>query len=192
MSDIDFNLRDVIRSIIATNSKVWPIDEVVVEVVDIIDGDDLREALRQALPCLIREILAEHRPQGRIGLPARNVTGRHEIRQPAARHRDYLESPFNRPPATQTNGSRKGSEIRNAWQRVLDAPYAVAGGDHKRLGDCTYEDLYWMAGQLDIQSSDLQSRARGFRELAMLINDHDVTTIRELPAEVLMNALGGK
>lgn len=201
MSEDRFNLRDVIRSIIASNSKIWPIDEVVIEVVDTLDGDDLREALRQALPCLVREILAEHRPQGRIGLPTHNVTGRREVRPPAAHHpvgrsRSITGSSRgsfdNVTSTTPMNGSRKGNEIRDAWQRVLDARYAVAGGDHKRLGDCTYNDLFFMANQLDVQSADLQSRARGFRELAMLINDYDVSTLRELPAEVLMNTLGGK
>ncbi|WP_141576187.1 hypothetical protein [Actinomadura sp. WMMA1423] len=85
--------------------------------------------------------------------------------------------------------SRKGAEIRDGWQRHLDAEYPVQAG-YKKLGDCTYEDLYFLAAERDKQAESLKAHGRYFRGLAGLLVDHDVKTLRELPVEVQMQAVG--
>lgn len=96
-------------------------------------------------------------------------------------------------PATRPRviSSRKGSEIRDGWQKHLEAEYPVPSG-YKKFGDCTYEDLYFLAAERDKQAENLKQHGRYFRGLAGLLVDHDVKTLRELPVEVQMQAVGSR
>jgi hypothetical protein len=66
----------------------------------------------------------------------------------------------------------------------------VGGSEWKFLGECTYEDLQFIAGRLDRQAEMHRSKAAGMRSLAAAMTEHDVATVRDLPAELLMNSLG--
>ena len=181
-SETEINIRRVIRD---TAADLDGIDFAVIAdaVVDRVPPHLMREALRQALPLLVRDVMADYRP--------RSITRSTRAPQPQTGPRRVLGSGAPSPSPT-LSGSRKGSEIRDAWQRVLEAPYSIAPGRQKRLGDCGYDDLQYVAEQLDVLAERNRRRAAGFRELAALLTDHDRSIVRDLPADVLIQALGAK
>lgn len=177
-SATEIQVRGVIREV-SVDMDINDPAAIIEAVVDRIPPHLLREALRQALPPLIRDVLTEHRPRGPLARPLPSRSGGGAQRRLVG----------GGAPSPHLSGSRKGSEIRDAWQKVLEAPYSTASG-HKRLGDCGYDDLQYMAKQLDVLAERNARRARGFREMAALLTDHSAPTVRNLPAEVLVQALG--
>lgn len=191
----DFNLRAIIREVVDSSPYANP-GQIAATVAERIPKNKAREALDQSLRFFVRQVMSEERPHGPIAGPSRVGVRPAGSSSAASPLPGLSETPSAAPqtasgsPATFT-GSRKGSEIRDAWQSVLESKYSTGDG-WKSLGDCTYDDLQGMAAFLDKQADQKQARARGWRELAALMTDHEVQILRDLPAEVLMNALGGK
>lgn len=214
MPSPDFNLRRLIRNAASGHDLTAGIGaiaaDVATDVAGLVPDEHLRQALREALPLLVREVLTENRPRGPVGggssyhpvTPSRPGSG---STNPA------VATPFNTPvpagvgvsppqsprqvtgggaPSPKYSGAKPGSQIRDAWQRHLKALYPVESGNSKQLGDCTYDDLWFIAGQRDQQADDLKASARGFRKLAALLTDQHAATVRDLPAADLMQALG--
>lgn len=191
----DFNLRAIIREVVDSSPYANP-GQIAATVAERIPKNKVRDALDQSLRFFVRQVMSEERPHGPIAGPSRvgvRPAGSSSTASPLPGLAETLSSASQAAggaPAKFTGG-RKGSEIRDAWQSVLEAKYSTGDG-WKSLGDCTYDDLQGMAVFLDTQAQQKQARARGWRELAALMTDHDVQILRDLPAEVLMNALGGK
>ncbi len=165
----EFSMRQMIHEVI-TELDTINVEKIIEETLTRVPNELLLQALGQVLHYAVRDVLTQYRPRGAVAVP-QQLSGRFKVQHP------------------QLTSTRKGDEIRNAWQRTLDAPYA-AEHETKRLGDCDYEDLYFIAYKLDKLAEDNQRRARGFREIAHLLTEHNAETVRKLPATVLMNALG--
>ena len=164
-----FNIRATIRKIAASSTIRNP-SVLAEEIVRQIPPEELLDVLRTALMPLVREVIAEDRPHGTF------TTG------------------FGRPQAggairSPSSGSAKVAAIRDGWQDRLRARYSV-DGEWKFLGECTYEDLQAISRSLDLQAERYRSKAAGLRSLAALLTEHDAPTVRDLPAEKLMVALG--
>jgi hypothetical protein len=166
----DFSLRAVIRQV-ATRSTIRDPDALADEIMRQIPSEHFLDALRAAIKPMVREVISEERPHGTF---TRGV-GRAST-QPAI--------------STPTRGSMKVTAIRDGWQDHLRARYSVERGEWKFLGECTYEDLQFIAARLDRQAEMHASKARGMRSLAAALTDHDAETVRDLPPAFLMTALG--
>ena len=165
----EFNLRALVRDV-ARHSTIRNPDDLAEEVARRIPAEFWPDALKMALKPLVREVISEARPHGTF------KTGYARPSQSAAI-------------TTPSRGSVKVAAIRDGWQESLRARYATADG-HKFLGECTYDDLMYIAGELDRQAEARASKARGLRSLAYALTEHDAATVRDLPAETLMVALG--
>jgi hypothetical protein len=166
----DFNLRSVVRQV-ARNSTLRDPRQLADEVLRRIPQEELLNVLRDALLPLVREVVSADRPHG-VHTTGPGRSQKHSaIGQPSA-------------------GSWKVGAIRDGWQEHLRARYSTEGGVYKFLGECTYEDLQFIAGRLDHQAETYRSKAAGMRVLASMLTDHEVATVRDLPAERLMVALG--
>jgi hypothetical protein len=190
----DFNLRAIIREAMGTAPYANP-GQIAAVVSKRIPKDKVQEALDQSLRFFVRQVMSEERPHGPISGPSRVGAGSPGsavgATQPSGGTETSAADPKPNGSQSKFTGSRKGSEIRDAWQAVLESKYSTGDG-WKSLGDCTYDDLQGMASFLDKQADQKQARARGWRELAALMTDYDVQILRDLPAEVLMKTLGGK
>lgn len=162
MTDMtDLNLRHLVQEVTASATSVeWA--DIAADVLNRIDNDDLRAALAQALPAYIRYTAVSARAPGRVTPPS-TVPG--------------------------LPGSWKVQGIREGWQRRKEEIYATAEG-HKRLGDFTYADLLYQSGICSRQAKQKLSKAKGWRDLADLMEAEGVATVRDLPAEMLMTTLG--
>lgn len=165
----DFNLRALVRTVARTSTIRNP-DDLAEEIARRIPAEHWPDALKIALKPMVREVISEDRPHGTF------TTG----------HGRPSQSPAI---STPSRGSVKVAAIRDGWQESLRARYATAEG-HKFLGECTYEDLQFIAGRLDHQAEAYASKARGLRSLARALTEHEAATVRDLPAQLLMVSLG--
>lgn len=156
----DFNLRALVRDVMDNSTLKTP-DEIATEVAKRIPKACVAAALQQSLRTFARQVISEERPHGRHGVSA-PVSSR----------------------------SSKVAGIRDGWQRKLRARYHVGEGAYEFLGECTAENLIFIASDLDEQAARKQTRARGFRRLAEALGEHGADRVKDLPAELLMNSLG--
>ena len=126
--------------------------------------DDPRAALSEAMPLLVRAVLKER------------ATG-----------------PVNPPQSTSVLPvrSHKVASVRDAWRRRLEETYSLGhdGSSWKRLGDMTPDDLDWLAGASERLANAHHARAKGWRDLAALIQAEGVACVRDLPEDVLAESL---
>ena len=165
-----FNLRGLVRQV-AKSSTLRSPDELADEILRRIPQEELLNVLRDALKPLVREVIFEARPHGKF------TTGYGRPSQAAA-----ISAP--------ARGSMKVAAIREGWQETLQARYSVGPGQFKLLRECTYEDLQLIARGMDHRAETFASKARSLRSLASAVLEHDVATVEDLPAEVLMVSLG--
>lgn len=170
----DFSLRALVRQV-ANRSTIRNPDDLAEEIVRQIPPDFLLKALADAIKPMVREVIAEDRPHGVF------------TSSPGRQQKHGAIGSTGPAP-----GSAKVDAIRDGWQRSLRARYSTGPGaeDFKFLGECTYDDLQYIAGQLDQQAERYASKARGLRTLARALTEHKAATVRDLPAETLMTSLG--
>jgi hypothetical protein len=166
----DFNLRAVIREV-AGRSTIRDPDQLADEIMRHIPEESWMDAMRTALKPMVREVISADRPHGTFT-------------------RDYGRPSPSPAISAPSRGSMKVAAIRDGWQDHLRARYAVDGGEWKFLGECTYDDLHFIAQRLDHQAEMHASKARGMRSLAAALTEHEAQTVRDLPPAFLMTALG--
>ena len=118
-TDPEFNLRALVRDVLDHSTLKTP-DEVAAEVAKRIPRTRTADALRQAMRTFVRQVISEERPHGS-----------HAVRPPVGSSR-----------------SSKVAAIRDGWQRKLRARYHVGGGAYEFLGECTAENLIFIASEL--------------------------------------------
>jgi hypothetical protein len=84
------------------------------------------------------------------------------------------------------------SAIRDGWQKRLTDRIHVgeSARDWKLLKFCTYEDLLFAANERRGIADSNAAVARQYDGWARLMNEHEVATFGDLPAEALISALG--
>lgn len=158
-----FDLRALVRDVLRASEQPNP-DWLVEAVLARVPEGEMAEALRQALPSIIREAAARERSANPIA-PSSSMP-------------------------TKAPGSWKVQAIREEWQRALRNRIHVGPGDYKFLGDCTYDDLLFAAAERTAIADKNAAIARSYNALAALLTEHDAKTVRDLPAEVLAPAIG--
>lgn len=155
-----YDLRADVRAVLDSSNLTDP-GEIADKVAESIPASALRAALHVTLRSYVRQVMAETR-----------TNSAPNFRSPAA------------------GRSVKVQAIRDGWQRQLDNRVHVGDSEWKLLGDCTYEDLLACAAEREAIAARNQSMARYYRGLAGLVAEHDTAALRDVPAEVLMPALG--
>jgi hypothetical protein len=115
--------------------------------------------LAEALLPLVRQVLSRDRP------PAGFMQGLGAV------------SPVN---------SARSARVRGIRLAYLNAPYSVGSGRSKQLGDCTAEDLVYIARGLEVQGQKMLQKAEDMRRLALEVEERLVPVVRELPEDILM------
>lgn len=160
----DFNLRTLVRSVLEA-SRSADLGHLADTAFSRIDPADHAEALRQAMRGFVRQVIGEQRADLPAGPPA------HVAPSVAAT-------------------SAKVTAIRDHWQRALRDRLNVGEGSWKFLGDCTADDLLFAAEQRREHAARNRRRAAQLDALRQQLDDHDVATVGDLPAEVLLVSLG--
>lgn len=166
-----FDLRALVRDVCDTSTSADPV-VVMTEVRRRIAQADQGAALEQALLTFVRHMISQRRVLTLGG------------------HQGFETQRFDAPGG---HPSWKVTGIRNAWRATLlrqrlsvgEAPTAW-----KFFGDCTGNDLTYAADVRDQLAVSNALQAQRLRDLAKLLAEHGVTTVKELPDDVLGSALG--
>jgi hypothetical protein len=163
MTESDFNLRALVRTVTAetTSPDNWLIAK---ETARRVPPDHIDAALVEALAEYVRHFQTTLRPRGFGGTSGGGNAN--------------------------SGKSSKVAAIRAAYRRLLEAPYDTATGQ-KYLGDCTAEDLIFIADGLEEQARQNMAKASGFRGLSVVLGERGVARLRDLPDDVLVQHLNG-
>lgn len=172
-----FNLRATINQVIDTTDLAGP-GAVANQVDKLTSDEDLRTAYQQALRKMVVQVFSERR------MSTAFVTDHPQ--SPAAE--DGVEVPRKK---QKYIPSRKGQLIREWWQQVLrDRVHCgPSAADWKLLGDCTFDDLMFAAGERRTQAERQLAKADQYSQLAQLVRDHRVKTVGALPDKLLSETL---
>lgn len=153
---------------------------------DLADGE-LRAALKVALPYLVRDEIRKLRHDAIGKAPDR---GGAEARQWEGMAQPGGEIPKRRQEAAETAAKlraagRKGQQASQARRdheaALLSIPISIRG-EWKALGQCTAEDLHAIADAHQEDADQRAAKAEGYRNLARLVQDAGVATVRGLDA----------
>lgn len=152
----EFSLRAVVQAVLA-ESGTEDRQQLVKEVEHLVARKDAAEALRQALPAFVHQVMTGSR-----------------------------YGAFTPPAASRPSGrSPKVTAIREAWRRHLEARYTVADGGWRKLGDFGHADLLYKAAELEAKARENTARAAVMTELAATLAGHSAARVRDLPDDVL-------
>lgn len=172
-----YDLRASVKQVLDGSSLNSPA-EIAAKVAEDVPSHALRACLRLTLAAYAAQIIREDRnyaspnfqtPASQTALGSQNdVAGG----APSAARRSW------------------GARYRDAWQRSLTSRVHVGDSQWKQLGDCTYADLEAIAAERNRNAEKNAAAARYYNGLRALLTEHAVDTVRDLPTEVLMDALG--
>lgn len=164
-----FNLRALVRQVLDDSDAADP-TTLSREVLARIEVADIAEALRQAMPTVVHNVVSV----ARMREPA-FITDTRMIDQVTAN--------------TRSARSPKVAAIREMWRQQLHTRYAVGNGEWRLLRDCTADNLDHAATYRDEQARRNAAAADKLRALRKLVVDHDVATVGQLPEAVLRDQL---
>lgn len=156
-----YHIRELIREHIAAAESVH-VRELSEGIAGSVPSGELRDALRECLPHLVREVLNSTRPPVVVPAPA---------------------------PAYSAKIARR-REMAEAWRRQLDAFYSVGDGEQKRLGEFSHDELVALADELQRQAMSNLAREKRLRALADEMQAAGCDRLADLPESVLSVQLG--
>jgi hypothetical protein len=155
------HVRTLVRTVLDESHELDP-GKLTLEISQLIPDVDLRDAVEQMLPQIVRQEISFSRMQDRRHVPD-----------------DTHETPA---PARGTNSW--AARIREDWRRQLDQRYVGASG-WKFLRDFTADDCDFAAELRERESAAILDRAARLRRLAQAVRENQVAMIGDLPEEVL-------
>jgi hypothetical protein len=195
----DFNLRHVVREVLAASTMNDP-HALAGEVLRRISKDDYKAALQQCLANMVREEIRSHRNGGFLSAPPqRSAPPRLTLHAGSDTPEVMSEHPGSGPmasvgraPAKKPGRSAKVAAIRASGPKWLtDRLYTSADPrEWKRVGDCSFTDLMFAAGQRRDQAARTSAAADRLEVLAELVRKYKVDRVRDLPASVLAEVGG--
>lgn len=194
----DFNLRHLCREVLDTTTMNDP-HRIAPEVLCRIGDKDLKAALGECLPLLVREMIRSSRNGGFLSAPPQQPTPPRLTLHKDPEAEVMSEHPGSGPmasvgraPARKPGRSAKVAAIRAAGPKWLaDRLYTSADPrEWKRVGDCSFTDLMFAATQRRDQAARTSAAAERLESLAELVRTHGVDRVRDLPASVLAEVGG--
>jgi hypothetical protein len=198
-----FNLRRLVREVLDTTTMNDP-HAIAPEVLRRIDASDLRAALGECLPSLVREMIRSSRnggfggPVERMSVPSPSsprLTLHAQTGTPEVMSEHPGSGPMasvRRSPAKKPGRSAKVAAIRASGPKWLADRINTAADprEWKRVGDCSFAELMFAAGQRREQAARTSAVAERLEGLAELVRAHGVERVRDLPASVLAGVGG--
>jgi hypothetical protein len=191
----DFNLRQLVRDVLAASSSTDP-HQIADEVLDAIEPENYRTALAEVLPVFVRELNRVNR-NGMPTLPqapaTSTLTAPRTLKAVAASTPALQEKPATAAPARPIVRSAKVAAYQDMGLRWLDTRLNTGSDprEWKRIGDCTFADLMFAAHDRREQARKTLAKAQQYQNLAELLQFHNVQRVRDLPADVLRGINGG-
>lgn len=160
-------------------------------VLDALPDEELRPALAQALPYLVRDEIRKERMRS-IGTPPSEWAPRPDTGRPRPADQKTWEEQATPKDVTKLREAGRKSAQVNAERReresaLLRTPVSV-GGDWKALGDCTAADLRLIASHHRKHAAENERRARGYERLADTMERAGAKHVREVVGDGVREA----
>lgn len=168
----DFILRAVVRGVLETSNADHPAD-LAVEVYAKIPSRDRAVALKQALV----EYVAMEVTRARV------TPGGHRSTDVLATSAAGGDAP------KQNVGRSRAARVREYWRAALRDRIHTAPGRYARLADCGEDELLFAAAELDLMASRNAAKAETYRTLAKYVAEEGVSSVAELPDDLLAEVL---
>lgn len=188
------SVRPKIRTRIARGGDLSPA-AVSRDVLAALPDDQLRDALAQALPYLVRDEIRKVRHDS-VGQPDTRNRGREAWdaladpdAEPEALPRRYKKADLQARRQSAQQNIKGAHEKREAQSALMRTPLSV-NGEWKPLGDCTAEDLRAIATSHRKDASERDAKARGFEQLADALVDAGATTVSDLKGSHVRELFG--
>lgn len=194
----DFSLRHLIREVLDTTTMNDP-HAIAPEVLRRVDASDLRAALGECLPALVREVIRGSRNGGFLSSPPQRSTPPRLTLHKDPDAEVMSEHPGSGPMASvgRTSTKKPGRSAKVAAIRASGPKWltdrintAADPREWKRVGDCSFADLMFAAGQRRDQAARTSAAAERLESLAELVRANGVERVRDLPASVLAQVGG--
>lgn len=187
----DFSLRHLIREVLDASTMCDP-HVIAPEVLRRIDKADLKAALGECLPSMVREMIRSSRSGGLLAGSPRLHAGPDRPEVMSERPGSGPVAPVGGKPVKKPGRSAKVAAIRASGPKWLaDRIHTSADPrEWKRVGDCSFADLMFAAGQRREQAARTSAAAERLEVLAGLVRKHGVKRVRDLPASVLAEVGG--
>lgn len=154
------NLSEIVTEVISQGGSLSP-TEVAQRVADAVPEGDVREALAIALIPYVRDHYRNRRQNNPI------IAGDQNWRPP----KEKASKPATR--------SGKLEAIR-AWEQDRLNDVVTVEGGQKHLGDCTYDDIMYLAEERERIAMDNSFKAKQYHELASRMRQANVDTVKDL------------
>lgn len=198
----DFNLRQLVRNVLATSNSKDPF-EVAAEALPLIDPAEYEAVVGQLLPIFVREVIRDARnhgtpmpvfPQSSQGSSAPVAVPRPLKAVTAQNAPVVLQETVSGAPASQPVArSSKVAAYQAMGLKWLESSLYTSQDPRgwKAIGDCTFDDLMFAVRNRRDQARRTLARAEQYETLAGLLRVHGVDRVRDLPADVLRGINGG-
>lgn len=161
----DFRLRTLIREVMDEPNTPADPDKLVKIVMQRIDPNLYREALEQALPAIVGQVVSVSRQRGPL-----------------------VEAMAAQQPRRGHTPSSKVAAIAEAWKRHLRDNIFTSEG-WKFLQDCSAEDFIFAASKRRDEAAALVTNAQEFEKYAAVMDEYKVTRFADLPESVQRDLL---
>lgn len=199
----DFSLRHLIREVLDSSTMNDP-HSIAPEVLRRVEDGDLRAALGECLPAMVREMIRASRNGGIPNLSATPPAGprpapRLTLHAQPSTPEVMSEAPGTGPmasvgrrPVAKPGRSAKVAAIRESGPKWLRDRLNTGADprEWKRIGDCSFSDLMFAAAQRRDQAARTSAAAERLEALAELVRAHGVGRVRDLPESVLAQVGG--
>lgn len=163
-----YDVRDDINEFLDTTDLTEP-RAIAAELAENVPSQRLRVALAQALVATVRDVIRARR---NFAPPI-----------PEKKAMPGLEK-YGRPTRRTSSKSTKRTLIAEAHERRLRDLVYVGGGKRLHLGDCSYENLTFIANHYEMMAKETLNKAARFSALASALDSHKANNVRELPIDV--------
>lgn len=191
----DFSLRHLIREFLDSTTMSDP-HTIAPEVLRRISDKDLKAALGECLPLMVREMIRCSRSGGFSSAP---VPSRLDLHAGPDESEVMSEHPGSGPmasvgrlPARKPGRSAKVAAIRASGPKWLNDRLRTGADprEWKLIGDCSFSDLMFAVAERRVQVARTAAVAERFERLAELVRVYGVERVRDLPASVLAQVGG--
>lgn len=171
-----FSLTRTIRDALAANEgSVYP-DQVAERIINDLSADECIEALRQALPAYVREVMVRDRTS-----QSHTTAGTAEVAESPQTLREVTTGA--RP--TPQNRSWKRAAVKAGWERELEKRYATDGRGYVRLADFTYDEVVATARRLRSLAEKNGAQADKFDRISAAMQAAGASKVADLSGDVI-------
>lgn len=182
-------VRDRVLELLETSDLVEPRDLARKVYDDLVDEDEVREALLEVLPQYVRVLLSQHRRDNRRD---RSMLSPSSHRAHGRSDGSAVERSPSEVSTSQVRDGERSTNLSPRWQRAAQGfRERYYPGEWKFLGDCTLADVERLASDYRRRAAEQRHYADRFELVRSRMERDGATLVAELPEAWVVQVLHG-